>query len=349
MFKNYLFSTLTRISDLQSRSFTYQPLPREQWAAGDYVVGEVIPPLHQTSKVELSNGRMASLLEGDLIVGAFGVRQATLELVGSWQSIETDGRMNNLTAAGLFGRATSMSFLLVPPTSLLYRGHVVREQHKICMKDFVPSISNNDYNCPTVMIIGTSMSAGKTMAARVIINQLKQLGLKVIGTKLTGAGRYRDILSMGDAGADRIFDFVDVGLPSSICPSEEFRFCLRQLLQKIAAEKPDVVVAEAGASPFEPYNGSIVLEEMKEQIRYTVLCASDPYAVIGVSQSFAITPDLISGVATSTTAGIKLVEKLTGIKALNLSDRDSLPQLMQFLKQKLGFCRVEKHYCLQKD
>ena len=34
----------------------------------------------------------------------------------------------------------------------------------------------------------------------------------VIGTKLTGAGRYRDILAMRDAGADYIFDFVDAGL-----------------------------------------------------------------------------------------------------------------------------------------
>ncbi|MDJ0712846.1 MAG: hypothetical protein QNJ54_01335 [Prochloraceae cyanobacterium] len=335
MFKNYLFSTLTRISDLQCRPFSCQALPREQWATGDYVVGEVIPPLHQPSRVELSNGRMANLLEGDLIVGAFGVRRATLAIVGDWQSIQADGRMNNLTAAGIFGRATSMSFLLLPPTSLLYRGHVLREKHKVCMKDFVPSIYKTDYNCPTVMIIGTSMSAGKTMAARVIIQQLKQVGLKVIGTKLTGAGRYRDILSMGDAGADRIFDFVDVGLPSSACPPEEFRVCLRQLLGRIAAEKPDVVVAEAGASPFEPYNGSVVLEEMKSQIRCTVLCASDPYAVIGVSQSFGLTPDLISGVATSTTAGVELVEKLTGIKALSLSERESLPQLMQLLKPKL--------------
>ncbi len=335
MFEKYFFSTLTRISDLQSRPFSYQPLPREQWATGDYVVGEVIPPVNHLSKVELSNGRMANLLEGDLIVGAFGVRQATLELVGDWRSIEADGRMNNLTPAGIFGRVTSISFLLLPPTSLLYRGHVVRDKHKICMKDFVPSISDRHYNCPTVMIIGTSMSAGKTMAARTIVHQLKQAGLKTIATKLTGAGRYRDILSMGDAGADRIFDFVDVGLPSSICPPEEFRLSLRQLLGTIAAEKPDVVVAEAGASPFEPYNGSVVLEEMKEQICLTILCASDPYAVIGVSQSFDLTPDLISGVATSTTAGIELIENLTGIKALNLSERDSLPQLMELLQQKL--------------
>ncbi|HEY9607479.1 MAG TPA: hypothetical protein V6C85_38195 [Allocoleopsis sp.] len=335
MSNSYLFSSLTRISDLASRSFVVHPLPREQWATGDYVVGTVIPPVHKLSTVELPNGRMASVLEGDSIVGTFGIRRATLEAVGDWQSIGSDGRMENLTTAGLFGRATSTSFLLSPLTSLVYRGHVLREDRKVCMQDFVPALPESPYNCPTLLIIGTSMSAGKTTAARVIVHQLKQLGLKIVGAKLTGAGRYRDILSMGDAGADKIFDFVDVGLPSSVCPPEQFRISLRQLLAMIAAEKPDAVVAEAGASPFEPYNGAVVLEELKEKICCTVLCASDPYAVVGVTQSFGLTPDLISGVATSTTAGVELVEKLTGVKALTLTERQSLPDLMCILKEKL--------------
>ena len=136
---------------------------------------------------------------------------------------------------------------------------------------------------------------------------------------------------MQDAGAQQIFDFVDVGLPSSICEPEKFRLRLRQLLTKIAAVKPDVVVAEAGASPFEPYNGAIVLEEMRAQINYSVLCASDPYAVVGVSRGFGLQPDLITGIATSTTAGVKLVEKLTGIEALTLPEQKSWQQLEDLL------------------
>ena len=336
MFEKYFFSALTRISDLESRAFDVRPLPREQWQTGDYVLGEVIPPLHKHSHVELTNGRMAKLLEGDVVVGAFGVRRATLEVVGDWQSIGSDGQMEDLTDAGFFGRVTSISFLESPLTSHVYRGHVLRDGQKVRMQDFVPTLPERCYECPTVMIIGTSMSAGKTTAARIIIHQLKQIGLKVIGAKFTGAGRYRDILAMGDAGADRIFDFIDVGLPSSVCPPEEFRISVRQLLTMIAAEEPDVVVAEAGASPFEPYNGDVVLEEMKEQIRCTVLCASDPYAVVGVSQSFGLTPDLVTGIATSTSAGVELVEKLTEVKALTTPNPKYLPDLMQILKEKLG-------------
>ena len=331
MLYQYFLSSLIRIADLDDVPFEVKPLARSQWATGDYVVGEVTPPLNSSAKVELTNGRLANLLPGDSIIGAFGVRGATLEIVGNWQDITEDNYLHALTPAGLLGKATSVSYLLPSPPALIYQGHVLRNGQKLSMDDFINPLPEQPYQCPTIAIIGTSMSAGKTTAARVIIHLLRHKGLKVTGAKLTGAGRYRDILAMQDAGAQQIFDFVDVGLPSSICEPEEFRLRLRQLLTKIAATKPDVVVAEAGASPFEPYNGAIVLEEMRSQIKYTVLCASDPYAVVGVSQGFGVKPDLITGVATSTSAGVKLVEKLTGIEALTLPEQKSWQRLEDLL------------------
>lgn len=335
MTTKYFFGSLTRISDLQSRPFTVQPLPRSQWATGDYVVGRVIPPVHLHCAVELTTGRMAKLLAGDLVVGAFGVRRATLEAVGDWQSIASDGRMEDLTEAGFFGRVTSQSFFQSALPSLVYQGHVLRQGQKVCMQDFVPILPPRNYTCPTILIIGTSMSAGKSTTARILIHVLKQMGLKVVGAKLTGAGCYHDILTMSDAGADRIFDFVDVGLPSSVVAPEAYRASLHQLLTLIAAEEPDVVVAEAGASPFEPYNGSIALEELREQIRCTVLCASDPYAVIGVTQAFGLQPDFITGAATSTSAGVQLVETLAKVPALTLPAEASLTKLINILQNKL--------------
>ncbi len=336
MLTRYFFTSMTRIGDLQARPFEVRPLSREQWATGDYVVGEVVSPSGKAPIIELTTGRMVEVLDGDLVIGAFGVRRATLEVVGDWQHIEADGRMEALTEGGLLGKATSLSFMVDNLPPLVYRGHVVREGTKVCMKDFVPDIPIIPYQCPTIMMIGTSMSSGKTTTARVIIHELKRAGFKVVGSKFAGAGQYHDILTMRDAGAEKTYDFMDVGLPSSICAPEEYRIALRKLLSLIAAEKPDVVVAEAGASPFEPYNGSIVLEEIKEQIACTVMCASDPYAVVGVSQSFGLTPDVISGIVTDTSAGVELVEKLTGLPAITISDRPSQLQLMEVVLEKLN-------------
>jgi hypothetical protein len=40
----YIFTSLTRISDLPEVPFSVEPLPRREWETGDYVVGEVASP-----------------------------------------------------------------------------------------------------------------------------------------------------------------------------------------------------------------------------------------------------------------------------------------------------------------
>jgi hypothetical protein len=332
----YFFTSLTRISDLQEVPFSVWPLPRREWETGDYVVGEVASMPNRLSRIELVNGRMVELVEGDMIVGAFGVRYATLEMVGGWQSIGRDQMMEALTAAGLFGKSTSRSMLLPSPPSLIYKGHVLIRGEKTAMGDFVPSAPGRGLELPVVLLVGTSMSAGKTTSARAIIRLLREDGFGVIGAKLTGAGRYRDILAMQDAGAEHIFDFVDAGLPSTVVPERQYRKALRNLLSRMAAVEADVLVAEVGASPLEPYNGATAIEEIEANVRYTVLSASDPYAVTGVTAAFGHRPDLVTGLATSTRAGIELVERLAGVRAINVLDRDSLPTLKTTLEQALG-------------
>jgi len=329
--------SLARITDLESQGFDCDSIPRDQWEAGDYVVGSITIPRAGISAIELTSGRLISAVNDDLVLGALGIRHATLEVVGSYEAIGHDGRMELLTAAGLLGRATSVSGMFPPLMRVDYRGHAIRGGKKLGMRDFAKRPeTQHGYSVPTVLIVGTSMSAGKTTSAKIIIRQLKRAGFRVVGAKLTGAGRYRDILAMSDSGADAIFDFVDVGLPSSVLDPEQYRKRLRDLLGLIAEAKPDVVVAEAGASPLEPYNGEAVLDELGEAVSFTVLCASDPYAVIGVMRGYGIIPDLVAGLATSTSAGVELVEKLSGARALNLLDPGSIPELHGMLTKALS-------------
>lgn len=332
----YFFSSLTRISNLAEEPFNIEPWNRDDWDAGDYVVGRVVGRAGMYSRVELRSGRMIEVVEGDLVVGAWGIRRATLEAVGDWTHIGDDGMFNALTAAGLFGRVTSIAPLMPPLMRLRYVGHVTRGGRKMTMGDFVPPIPDVVYDVPTVIVIGTSMSAGKTTAAKRIIRHLKELGLHIVGTKLTGAGRYRDVLAMWDSGADDIYDFVDVGLPSTIADPDFFRSRLRDLLALVASRRPDVVVAEAGASPLEPYNGEIVLEELGENVRCTVLCASDPYAVSGVIAGFGYEPDVVAGMATNTTASVELVKKLTGHRGFSFMIPEESDDAFSVIRQRLG-------------
>ncbi len=332
----HFYTSVTRCSDLWQSPFDVERLERTGWATGDFVVGEVTGERNRLYRCETKTGRMAHLVRGDRVVGALGVRCATLEGVGDWRAVGPDLELEALTGAGLFGKATSTSPMLPDLMALTYRGHACRNGRKVTMTDFVEPIESEALEATVVLIIGTSMSAGKTASGQVIIRELKALGCRVTAVKLTGAARYRDILSYRDAGADAIMDFVDAGLPSTVCTADRFDAALGQLMARINRTRPDVVVVEAGASPLEPYNGALAVERLRNQTRMIVLCASDPYAALGVREAFGIEPDLVSGPAANTDAAVSLVGQLVHLPALNLLDHACRPHLRGLLRDRLG-------------
>ncbi len=330
------YGSLARIADFGNSNFDLTKLPKSDWDTGDYVQGVVVGTPTPLYRIEDRAGHMVKVEPGDWVVGALGDRTATLEGVGSWRDVGDDGIMHALTAAGLMGLYTSLSQLLVEPLNLQYMGHLCRDGRKVCMADFAMRSDTHEFSIPTVLLVGTSMSAGKTTAGRRVCKELDRAGLYVVGAKLTGAGRYRDILSFLKTGATRIFDFVDVGLPSTAVPEQVYRAAIRPLLNHINDLGPDFLVAEAGASPLEPYNGAVIVDELGDNIVCTILCASDPYAVVGVEQAFGLKPDLVTGPATQTAAAVELVYKLTGLPGINIIDPAAKEPFRQFLKERLG-------------
>lgn len=316
-----LLTSLTRTSHLESVDYSLVATDRGDWTRGDFVVGLVTGSPTKRYRVELTTGRMMEILEGDLLIGALGAREATLEATGSWEDVGRDGMMHLLTGAGLLGKCRSRSAVLPPLIDIRYSGHVFVDEAKATLERFRVPVETIAYDIPTVLLIGSSMSAGKTTAARRIIRMLKSHGYSVAGCKLTGAGRYRDILSMKDAGADLFLDFVDGGLASTIGPENVVRPALDNVLSRVAHYSPDVAVVEAGASPLEPYNGRLAIEMMNDSVKFTVLCASDPYSVLGVTTAYNRSPDIVTGIAASTDAATTLVRRLSGIPAFNILDK----------------------------
>ncbi len=335
---HYFFTSVTRNSDFWDVPFKLEKLDRGQWDTGDFIAGRVTGKRNRLYRCETKTGRMADMVRGDIMVGALGDRAATLEGVGSWQAVGDDLEMDALTSAGLIGKATSTSIFLPDFMRLEYLGHVMRSHVKLGMKDFIKQVEAKQLKTPVILLIGTSMSSGKTTSGKVIIRALRFLGKNVVAAKLTGAARFQDILSFRDAGASQVFDFVDAGLPSTVCSESQFCDAMDLLTSRIAATRSDVLVAEAGASPLEPYNGDMVMEYVRDITCFTVLCASDPYAVLGVQTAFGdhLQVDLVAGPAANTDAAVALVKKLTGLRALNLLERSNHPELLRMLTGALG-------------
>lgn len=328
-------ASLTRIADFDQNPYDFRPLDRSLWDGGDYVIAEVTGERSDLYVVESCRGEMLPVKAGDQVVGALGQRAATLEGVGGYPDV-IKGEMHALTGAGLLGRFTSYSILLPDPLALRYRGHIVRDGAKVTMKQFAMNLDEGEFDVPTILIIGTSMSAGKTVTGRRVCEILSKSGQTIVGAKLTGAGRYRDVVSFARAGAQHIFDFVDVGLPSTVVPEDEFREAIRPLLSHIGSMKPAYVVAETGASPLEPYNVGPAMDELGNNIACILLAASDPYAVVGVEKAFGVKPDLVTGPAANTSAAVDLVRKLADLPAINVIDRATMPEFAKFLESKLG-------------
>ena len=333
--KNTLRTSLTRIARF-TEGARIKPLPRDEWAWGDYVACEVTQAPGPDRWIELPNGRLINVAAGDQLLGALGTRFATLALTGTWKQVGPEGQMQVLTAAGLFGKVTSMSPFEAQPIELVYRGHVMAHGRKAGMRDYAVKGGKKRFRVPVLLVVGSSMSCGKTQAARVLIRRLKRMNLQVLAAKLTGAGRYRDVLSMKDAGADAIFDFVDAGLPSTVCSESMYRKQIGRLLSTMAEHPADVMVVEAGASPMEPYNGAAAADLLAPHVKGCMLCCTDPYAAVTLAQAFRFRPDLISGMACNTLAGLDLLRALCDIPGLNLSDPASYPTLDALLARCLG-------------
>lgn len=331
--------SVTRIATLPDWPFPVRALDSDSWETGDYVLAEVLPGPADTEDFELRSGRSCRPLVGDFLVGALAERFATLEATGSYRAVGEDGVMHCLTEGGCFGALTSKSRFSKRLMRLRYRGHVIRDGEKLTMRGAVEADegpSDRPMDIPVVLLVGTSMSAGKTHSGGVAIRQLVGLGHTVVAAKLTGAGRWHDTLSFVDAGATQTFDFVDAGLPTTVVPPDTYAEAVKPLLGRMADTRASVAVIEAGASPLEPYNGGTLVDLLADQVRFTILAASDPYAVVGIQQAWGKTFDLVVGPTANTKAGVALVHELAGLPALDLFDGGTHSSLRQRLEAAVG-------------
>lgn len=334
--RKIVLGSLTRIADFDQSMPEFERRPRDTWRRGDYIAVEMLPGELDTYTVETPDGSAEEIVPGEVMVGALGTRAATLQVTGSWEEIGDELELHTLTRAGVLGKRTSAALESDPVADVAYLGHLVRDGKALNMADFVEPTEKRELEAPVILIIGTSMDSGKTVTGVAMVRELVAMGKKVVACKVTGVGRLKDTLAMKEAGAAAIADFVDVGLPSSVVPREEYAAALELLLSKVAAEEPDVVLIEAGASPLEPYRGDVAMEVLRDKVAFTVLCASDPYAVMGVMQAFNMTPDLVTGRCTATRAGIELIEKLVEVPAINVLDRETSDrQIDDFLVEHL--------------
>jgi hypothetical protein len=283
---------------------------------------------HAYNLLEDPHGRMSTLHDGDIVVGALGHRNALHGYEGVMPaSVKKGDTLHMLNMGGVIGTCVSHNPDVGAPFELEVLGQVLafpdfgsRMGQPAHVRQGALQGTSAKVGCPVVFVAGTCMNAGKTAAACAIVRRLSQAGLKVGGCKLTGISLQRDILAMHDYGADLVLDFTDAGI---VCSSPETAAATAKVIfSELAAGGVDVIVAETGDGILGEYGVQAILAdaELSGMASAFVLCANDPVGVAGgvrqLQEAYGIAVDLVAGPATDNRVGVRFVESL-GLPARN--------------------------------
>lgn len=297
--------------------------------AGDVVVVKALSESVTYGNLELPNGRLAKINRNDVLIGVLGKRRALKGFVGDVpESVKVGDKLHLLNMGGVIGICKGQHSSLSDAIEVEVLGLVQSPKSK-AQSPIVLNIGDNALkpteslkpSAPVIIVAGTCMNSGKTVAATEIIKQAHHAGLKVAGAKMSGVAALRDTLNMEDHGAFVTASFLDCGLPSTV-DYGDLAPVAKSILNHLNSFEPDLIVVELGDGIVGGYAVDSVLKdtEIKKAISSFVFCAGDYVGVVGgiaVLKSLGIQINVIAGSVTDSQMGEDFVEEQYKIKAGN--------------------------------
>ena len=338
-------ASVTRSCQLKREVRVSGKIPCEE---GVVVAVRVLNDKSTYNQLELPSGRMAQVKRGDIIAGALGHRHALFGYAGHLpERLAPGDRIQLLNIGGVLGIFDGGSPDLGPPfecevlgaiLTFPYLGERIGVAARIGSEPLDPAAPLVAGNIPVTALVGSCMNCGKTAAACALVRELSHAGLTVDGFKATGVSLRRDVLAMEDAGARKTALFTDLGVVTT--SDANAPAVTRTLLTRLAAGRPDAVVAELGDGLLGAYGVAAILDDAEIRAAFTavVLAANDPVAAWGgvriLRERFGIEPVAITGPATDNLAGTQILEEQLGIPAINA--RTEAPRLAALVRARLG-------------
>ncbi|HEX5044478.1 MAG TPA: hypothetical protein VFV75_16365 [Candidatus Polarisedimenticolaceae bacterium] len=285
-------------------------------------------------QIELPSGRLARVQRGDVVAGALGHRSALFGYAGHLpEALRPGGVIQVLNMGGVLGICDSVNPDLGPPFDAEVLGTVLAFPF-LGERIGVPARVGGEPldlgtplevgGVPVVALVGSCMNAGKTAAACALVRELTRRGKVVDCVKTTGVSLRRDLLAMEDAGARRTALFTDFGVVATTAANAPA--LTRALLSRSrdpGQAAPDILVAELGDGLLGTYGVDAILAapDLRAAFRAVVLAANDPVAAWGgvrlLDTEYGVRPAAVTGPATDNAVGTELIERRTGIPAIN--------------------------------
>jgi hypothetical protein len=283
------------------------------------------------NKLELTSGRMATVNQRDIVVGALGHRKALRGYSGRLPTeLKPGDIVQLLNIGGVLGICDSANPDVGPPFDcevlgavlhFPYLGERIGVPARAGNAQFDPDAPLDTRGVPVVALAGTCMDSGKTAAACAIVTRLRHNDLRISACKATGVALRRDVLAMEDAGASDSMIFSDLGIVATTDANGPA--LTRSLLTSLAADKPDAIVLELGDGLLGAYGVASILSDdaVRDALTAVVLCANDPVSAWGgvkiLREEHGIEPVIVTGPATDNDVGIEQIAARCSLPAVN--------------------------------
>ena len=295
------------------------------------------------NQVEGADGVFRTIEKGQALVGALGERQALKGYSGRIPRHIAPGDVLHVqNMGGILGRVASDHPDLGPALRVEVLGAVLvgePPRHARIQDTAIDPVETLTESAPLVMVSGTAMNTGKTLAAAALVGGLTARGLRVAAAKLTGAALQRDVRAMVDQGAVASASFIEAGAVATtgrdMVPVAKGLIAHLNRAATEAGGAPDVLVLELGDGVIGPYGVDQILQDMEMQ-RLTathVLAAADLAGAWACDQLFRsryrAEIGVVVGPATDTDVGKRYIQTSLGIPAVNArSESDALAALV---------------------
>ncbi len=304
---------------------------------GDLVFGS-IRRIGQHSSLENVSGRIHAVHNGSKAVFVFGNRYAPDHYEGVVQE-DLVKDVDLLARSGMIGTVITKNAMLKDPTRIRIHGYLVDKNGKALNTRNFPKIKANSIKrgkAKMVLVVGTAMNSGKSLAAAACCRALHQMGYSVNGCKMTGTASLKDILHMNDAGAKEFADFTYLGHPSTYKLSiDEMLDVFHTLDSKLGSNSKNFLVVEF-ADGINQRETAMLLEspEIVSRIHKLIFCAADALGAVGgihvLKTKFNLVPDAVSGLCSSSPLHIRELNSFTDAPVFNGADL-KLDQMAEIL------------------
>lgn len=322
-----------RVPLANMRGLLHGPLRPE---AGQLVLAR-IRQLGQHRSVELVSGRKAHLFVDDLVILAYGNRYAPDQFEGL---VPLDlGPCDMVAGGGVAAREVARHEGMSAPTRIAPLGLIGDAQGQpLNLLDYALPMPTQAPEVPVYVVCGTSMNAGKTHTAAMLVRGLAASGLRVAACKVTGTGSGNDLWRLRDAGAAPVLDFADAGHPSTFgLPLETLEHTYRQLTATAAADADAVVVEIADGLGQTETAALLRSRTLSEHCTGVVFAACDPMGALAGERwlrGAGLRLLAVSGLMTASPHSTQEARRLIGAPVLTaeqLASGEAMAPLLLFL------------------